>query len=748
MTRKVKRMNQISEYVREFFMQLHIGADDHEKHHYKDFIEAAINRFLENEYKDKAKEYAYDVYRVFLDCYGYTAVGEQHSFVEFLDQMRRYEQNAAALTRKQRDHFIHSVNVFLLGLAVYQSSGEYREVFYLHNFRQELYAGRCDTAQEEFFFRWGLASLCHDIGYPIEIITNMVNDFINFSTRVQKEDRPIFAHVEYDRFDAVNTIPEKKKKRDFIRKYYDKYDSCVYIDLLKPVDLLAQKLHMTLGVDLQAVKERLDGYVADSGRTGRVDHGFFSAVILLKWYGFLIQASPCDPDELFYPVLDSASAILLHNFYNVALVENTKRPNPFHLGPLEPEKHSIAYLLMLCDELQDWNRETYGDEDRQQVSIDSAVITLTEGRLDVTYLISKGAMPEEFIGKKTGLLNTLLNVKSVFPSGMTIGCEAVIDEPIPPEKTVLTAMQLEQLAIAIHNRYNAFTLRKNPEAKIKYPRFSDLPKEKKYYNYHTAMEYTAMLRTVGCEIRPLGDYDEERVTGFTPEEVERLAVCEHDHWMRCRAEQGWVYGETKSKALKTNPCMVPYERLPEEIQEYDLEPARDIPKLLEAIGLGVYRRAPTPVEAFTPEQIEIMARSIHNYYNERTAIIRPDEKLIPFEELSEEKKESNRRQARGIPNKLRHIGCVLRPIGAPGSPVTSFPLRTVEMLAEIEHAEWMGEKILHGWTYDPVRDEQKKHNAYLIDYNSLEEPIKEYDRDTVRHMPEVIKACGYAIYEE
>ena len=103
-------------------------------------------------------------------------------------------------------------------------------------------------------------------------------------------------------------------------------------------------------------------------------------------------------------------------------MENTKRPNPFHLGPLEPEKHAIAYLLMLCDELQDWNRETYGDEDRQQVSIDSAVITLTEGRLDVTYLISKGAMPEEFIGKKTGLLNTLLNVKAVFPSGMTIGC--------------------------------------------------------------------------------------------------------------------------------------------------------------------------------------------------------------------------------------------------------------------------------------------------------------------------------------
>ena len=90
-------MNQISEYVHEFFAQLHIGADEHEKHHYKDFIEAAINRFLEDEDKDNAKDCAYDVYHVFLDCYGYTAVGEQHSFIEFLDQMRRYEQNAAAL---------------------------------------------------------------------------------------------------------------------------------------------------------------------------------------------------------------------------------------------------------------------------------------------------------------------------------------------------------------------------------------------------------------------------------------------------------------------------------------------------------------------------------------------------------------------------------------------------------------------------------------------------------------------------
>jgi hypothetical protein len=57
---------------------------------------------------------------------------------------------------------------------------------------------------------------------------------------------------------------------------------------------------------------------------------------LLKWYGYLIQVSHCHPDQLFYAVLDCASAILLHNFYSIALAQNADRPNAFNLGPLEP----------------------------------------------------------------------------------------------------------------------------------------------------------------------------------------------------------------------------------------------------------------------------------------------------------------------------------------------------------------------------------------------------------------------------
>lgn len=48
----------------------------------------------------------------------------------------------------------------------------------------------------------------------------------------------------------------------------------------------------------------------------------------------------------------------------------------------------------------------------------------------------------------------------------------------------------------------------------------------------------------------------------TPEES-------HLSWSRQKLEDGWSYGEIKSPALKTHPCLVPYAQLPEEQQRKD-----------------------------------------------------------------------------------------------------------------------------------------------------------------------------------
>jgi len=44
---------------------------------------------------------------------------------------------------------------------------------------------------------------------------------------------------------------------------------------------------------------------------------------------------------------------------------------------------------------------------------------------------------------------------------------------------------------------------------------------------------------------------------------------QHDAWMADKIEDGWIYGEKKDADLKTHPCLVPFDQLPEFQQKKD-----------------------------------------------------------------------------------------------------------------------------------------------------------------------------------
>jgi hypothetical protein len=73
--------------------------------------------------------------------------------------------------------------------------------------------------------------------------------------------------------------------------------------------------------------------------------------------------------------------------------------------------------------------------------------------------------------------------------------------------------------------------------------------------------------------------------------VEALAVFEHDDWVKERTLSGWVYGETKDAEKKISPYLVPYEELSEEIKELDRDTIRNLPELLDMIGMAAYVKA-------------------------------------------------------------------------------------------------------------------------------------------------------------
>jgi len=69
--------------------------------------------------------------------------------------------------------------------------------------------------------------------------------------------------------------------------------------------------------------------------------------------------------------------------------------------------------------------------------------------------------------------------------------------------------------------------------------------------------------------------------------VEDMSRNVHEVWAETRIQQGWSYGEQRNDELKTHPCLIPYEELPEEEKEYDRNTALGTLKLILKLGFKI-----------------------------------------------------------------------------------------------------------------------------------------------------------------
>jgi len=69
--------------------------------------------------------------------------------------------------------------------------------------------------------------------------------------------------------------------------------------------------------------------------------------------------------------------------------------------------------------------------------------------------------------------------------------------------------------------------------------------------------------------------------------VEEMAKNVHDVWAETRIQQGWTYGPERNDELKTHPCLVPYEELPDSEKEYDRNTSIGTLKLILKLGFRI-----------------------------------------------------------------------------------------------------------------------------------------------------------------
>ena len=145
---------------------------------------------------------------------------------------------------------------------------------------------------------------------------------------------------------------------------------------------------------------------------------------------------------------------------------------------------------------------------------------------------------------------------------------------------------------------------------------------------------------------------------------------------------------------------------------------------------------------------EVLARAMHEDYVEdqdrlgQTPETNPV--MVPWEDLGDGARESNRAQAAHIGVKLAAVGCDLSPLVDWDAERFAFDPGELELLARMEHDRWVEERRRDGWKLGP-RKSDKKTSPHLIPWEDLGEETRELDRSFIRGLPRFLARAGFQI---
>lgn len=147
------------------------------------------------------------------------------------------------------------------------------------------------------------------------------------------------------------------------------------------------------------------------------------------------------------------------------------------------------------------------------------------------------------------------------------------------------------------------------------------------------------------------------------------------------------------------------------------------------------------------EFLERLARASHKVYcdglRRRSLTPSEQESLVPYEKLSDYKKEENFRTVRDIPAKLAAVGCVMVP-GRADLPETVFTEDEFKTMARLEHDLWM-RGLGPGWRPGKVTDKEAKIHVAYRPWDELPPEQQAKDQDLVRGLPGLLHEAGYTV---
>jgi hypothetical protein len=152
----------------------------------------------------------------------------------------------------------------------------------------------------------------------------------------------------------------------------------------------------------------------------------------------------------------------------------------------------------------------------------------------------------------------------------------------------------EMLARAIHEEYvrRRAAAGETPATNASLVPWDDLPPSLQESNRRQADHIGLKLHSVGCGLAPLTDWDADRFQ-FSSAQIEVMARMEHERWLEERLREGYQQGP-RDLVQETNPNLVPWDQVSDEMREMTRTMVRSIPALLARVGLQVRQLSQDP----------------------------------------------------------------------------------------------------------------------------------------------------------
>jgi DNA-binding NtrC family response regulator len=188
--------------------------------------------------------------------------------------------------------------------------------------------------------------------------------------------------------------------------------------------------------------------------------------------------------------------------------------------------------------------------------------------------------------------------------------------------------------------------------------WDELPESARQLTRESVRQWPVILAAMGYELRrrdASADLDD-------PELIERLARVLHEQYVAERTAEG--------DTISSNPALVDYDALPEELKEANRDSARTLPRKLDVLGLRLQPDSSedAPPLRLSDEQIEALSVWEHNRWcwHKRLQGFLPadggegDERtsadLVPWSSLSEAIRDRDREKVAAIPDLLARAG--------------------------------------------------------------------------------------------